>query len=150
MMPFILWIGRALLLALLYTFLYKIYVALARAHTIQEEQGARLLLLGSVPGGEVWVKDERGSGRRLRPGEGARVWDRFVLGRAERSDMRLADPYASYDHCVLYRRGGEWLVEDLATTNGTLVDGKPVEGEAPLRNGAVLEVGKTRFRFEVK
>lgn len=149
MMPYILWISRALFLALLYAFLYKLYVELARAHTVPAERGARLMLLAPAPGGEVWVKDEGERGRRLHPGQGAWVRDRFTLGRADGCDLRLADPYVSHDHCVLRRRGGEWRVEDLETTNGTLVDGRPVKGEATLRSGAVLEVGKTRFRFEV-
>lgn len=150
MAPYLLWIGRLLFVALLYGFLYQLYVELVRAHTAPPERGARLLLLANAPDGEVWVKDARGRERRLHPGQAAPVGDRFTLGRSVGAHVRLSDPYASHDHCLLRRRGGEWRVEDLATTNGTFVDGLPVEGEAPLRSGAVLQVGKTRFRFEVE
>ena len=148
MVPYLLWIGRLLFLTLLYAFLFRLYVELVRAHTPPEERGARLVLLADA-GGEVWVQDGRGRRRRLLPGQWVPVSDRFTLGRAERSSLRLSDPFASNDHCVLRRRGGEWRIEDLATTNGTLVDGLPVDREAPLRSGAVVQVGNTRFRFEV-
>ena len=148
MAPYLLWIGRLLFLGLLYAFLYRLYVELVRAHTPPAERGARLVLLADG-GGEVWVEDGRGSKRRLHPGQSVPVRDWFTLGRAERSSLRLSDPFASHHHCVLRRRGGEWRIEDLGTTNGTLVDGLPVDGEAPLRSGAVVQVGSTRFRFEV-
>lgn len=148
MAPYLLWIGRLLFLALLYVFLYRLYVELVRAHTPPAESEARLVLLADA-GGEVWVQDGRGRRRRLHPGQSVAVKDRFTVGRGEGSSLRLSDPFASHDHCVLRRWGGEWRIEDLATTNGTLVDGRRVERAAPLKSGAVVQVGNTRFRFEV-
>ena len=58
------------------------------------------------------------------------------------------DPFASAEHAVLTFRGRAWYVEDLESTNGSFVNGVPVERVAPLGFGDELQVGEVRFRLD--
>jgi transcriptional regulator with GAF, ATPase, and Fis domain len=57
-------------------------------------------------------------------------------------DVRIPDPAISQRHASLVRDGAAWVLEDLASTNGTRVDGESI-GRAALRDGAVVELGST-------
>lgn len=63
----------------------------------------------------------------------------LVIGR-RRGDLLLDDPLVSGAHCRIVFRDGAVLLEDLGSTNGTGLDGRPVK-EAPLRPGSVITVG---------
>jgi len=71
-----------------------------------------------------------------------------TLGRDLGSSVVLDDPYASTNHAVLTYRGRGWYVEDLGSTNGTYVDGTPVEGVAAVSYGDEIQVGDVRLRLE--
>lgn len=70
------------------------------------------------------------------------------VGRAEYNDIALADDSVSTSHAKIQRREGIWMLVDLDSTNGTLVDGEPVEGEAPLAPGAFVRFGDVQTVFE--
>ncbi len=65
---------------------------------------------------------------------------------ARRLTLRLPDPLASATHVRLARTPAGWTVEDLGSKNGTLKNGRPLDG-APLADGDLLEVGQTIFMF---
>ncbi|HEX7127204.1 MAG TPA: sigma 54-interacting transcriptional regulator [Thermodesulfobacteriota bacterium] len=69
------------------------------------------------------------------------------IGKGERNDVVVADPYASVAHCVIEQQGSRFFVRDLHSTNGTWVDGRKVI-EAELAPGSTLRVGQTRLAFE--
>lgn len=71
-----------------------------------------------------------------------------TLGRDLGSSVVLDDRFASARHAVLTFRGRGWYVEDLGSTNGTLVNGVPVSGALPLGFGDELQIGDTRMRLE--
>jgi len=71
-----------------------------------------------------------------------------TIGRDLGSSVVLDDPYASTQHAVLTFRGRDWYVEDLRSTNGTLVGGAPVAGIAALGYGDEITIGETRLRLE--
>lgn len=75
--------------------------------------------------------------------------DRFVLGRSARdAHFALRDANVSRQHAILERApGGGWVVVDMASTNGILVNGTRVT-RAPLRPGDVLEVGPFTLAVE--
>jgi pSer/pThr/pTyr-binding forkhead associated (FHA) protein len=70
------------------------------------------------------------------------------VGRAEYNDIVLPDDSVSTTHAKLQRREGIWVVVDLDSTNGTLVDGERISGEAPLAPGAFVRFGEVQTIFE--
>jgi Protein of unknown function (DUF3662)/FHA domain len=69
--------------------------------------------------------------------------DRAVVGRGGEADLRINDPGVSRRHAELrFEDAGELVVEDLGSTNGTLVDGRRVE-RSRLHDGATVRVGNT-------
>ena len=71
-----------------------------------------------------------------------------TLGRDVNNAIVVEDPFASFDHAVLTYRGRSWYVEDLGSTNGTYVNGRPISTVAPLGFGDELSIGQVRMRLE--
>ncbi len=67
----------------------------------------------------------------------------LVVGRT-RGDLILDDPMVSGRHMQIQWREGAWWLQDLKSTNGTMVDGRLVR-EVPLRPGGEIAVGGTRM-----
>ncbi|HEX2173081.1 MAG TPA: FHA domain-containing protein [Dehalococcoidia bacterium] len=70
------------------------------------------------------------------------------IGRAAGNSLRVEDEFVSARHAVLTRRDGTWWIEDLASTNGTYVNGRPVEQPTRVAGGDQVEIGRVRFRLE--
>jgi pSer/pThr/pTyr-binding forkhead associated (FHA) protein len=66
-----------------------------------------------------------------------------TIGRAPDSTLVLTDDYASSHHARLVPRDGQWLVEDLGSTNGTYLDKTKVTTPTPIPNGGKVRIGKT-------
>ncbi|EWS79957.1 FHA domain-containing protein FhaB/FipA [Brachybacterium phenoliresistens] len=66
-----------------------------------------------------------------------------LIGRAPECTLVLDDDYASNRHARVYQRDDEWFVEDLGSTNGTLLSGRKIEGSAPFKPGAQVRIGRT-------
>ncbi len=70
--------------------------------------------------------------------------EEISIGRAPGCAVALpTDTFVSQVHARVFRRGDEYWVEDLGSTNGTLVNGRWLTGPAPLRKGDRLQVGRT-------
>ncbi len=67
----------------------------------------------------------------------------ITIGRANDSTLVITDDYASSKHARLIPRDGQWLVEDLGSTNGTYLDRAKVAGPTPVPVGAPIRIGKT-------
>jgi len=74
--------------------------------------------------------------------------ERMVIGADPKADLVIADPAMSKFHCEIRISDGAAVVRDLGSRNGTLVDRVPVI-EAPLRDGALLALGRTQLRWNV-
>jgi pSer/pThr/pTyr-binding forkhead associated (FHA) protein len=66
-----------------------------------------------------------------------------TIGRADDSTLVLADDYVSTRHARLLPRDGQWLVEDLGSTNGTYLASERVVAPTPVPLGVPIRVGKT-------
>ncbi|MEU7024662.1 FHA domain-containing protein [Streptomyces sp. NPDC048717] len=68
----------------------------------------------------------------------------ITLGRAHDSTIVLDDDYASSRHARIYPdRDGQWIVEDLGSTNGTYLDRSRLTTATPIPLGAPIRIGKT-------
>ncbi|MEV6051512.1 FHA domain-containing protein [Streptomyces sp. NPDC052107] len=68
----------------------------------------------------------------------------ITLGRAHDSTIVLDDDYASSRHARIYPdRDGQWIVEDLGSTNGTYLDRSRLTTPTPIPLGAPIRIGKT-------
>ncbi|MFD5446921.1 FHA domain-containing protein FhaB/FipA [Streptomyces sp. NPDC003470] len=68
----------------------------------------------------------------------------ITLGRAHDSTIVLDDDYASSRHARIYPdRDGQWIVEDLGSTNGTYLDRSRLTSPTPIGPGAPIRIGKT-------
>jgi hypothetical protein len=72
--------------------------------------------------------------------------DKIKLGRKPGNDVVLRDEKASGTHAELALESGDYVLRDLASTNGTFMDGKRIS-EVVLSAGDVFQVGKTRVAF---
>jgi hypothetical protein len=71
-----------------------------------------------------------------------------VIGRSSRCDFVVEDPNVSRRHAELQRRGADWYVVDLDSTNGVIVNGKQVRSTR-LAPGDEIKLGTARLRFNV-
>jgi len=72
---------------------------------------------------------------------------RTILGRRDTCDIILSDSSVSRRHAQLEQKGGRFWLTDLGSSNGTFVNGLPVE-KAELTDGDVITVGKTVLIFK--
>jgi predicted component of type VI protein secretion system len=72
--------------------------------------------------------------------------DRVVVGRLRDCDICLPDANISRRHAAFVRKGGDWDIEDLDSTNRTYLNGSPIE-RARLHDGDVIEIGVTRLTY---
>ena len=73
--------------------------------------------------------------------------DPVVIGRLSTNDVVLSDSNVSRRHAELKRVGSEWVLHDLGSTNGTVVNGKTVR-EHTLSDGDRLAFGTSELRFK--
>jgi hypothetical protein len=95
---------------------------------------------------DAWLVVEEGGG--LTRGERYDLFGGLSLGRSPDADIRLDDRYASGVHARVFGRGGGYWVEDMNSTNGTLLNSAELHGEAELTDGDLVRIGDTELRFE--
>jgi putative peptide zinc metalloprotease protein len=72
----------------------------------------------------------------------------ITIGRAPGSALRLDDPAVSRQQARIVVGRGEVLLEDAGSSYGTWLDGRRVEGPAPLRDGSRIRVGNQELVVE--
>lgn len=85
------------------------------------------------------------------PGLGAAVPlrdTRLLIGRdAGQADICLADPRVSRLHAWIERRGGDVVVADLKSTNGTFVNGRAIVRPTNIQEGCQIQIGPYSLVF---
>jgi len=82
-------------------------------------------------------------GDEKHPLEGRGPW---TVGRSQESDIVISDPNVSRKHARIFRADNGFVVEDLGSTNGTLLDGAPIDRER-IEGGDELTFGQSTARF---
>lgn len=70
------------------------------------------------------------------------------IGRHPNNSIQLLDKIVSKEHCIVELRVDHFVLRDLGSLNGTLVNNERVQGEIRLKNGDEIVLGATRARFE--
>lgn len=71
----------------------------------------------------------------------------MTIGRAATNRIVLRDELCSRNHCELYRNGETWVLRDLGSRNGTMVNNGPVVGERELETGDLIQIGPYELGF---
>ncbi len=72
--------------------------------------------------------------------------ERTTIGRRQANDLVIDNLGVSGEHAVISRRGEDYYLEDLNSTNGTIVNGEPITKHI-LQFGDSIEIGKYELRF---
>ena len=134
----LLWAVRIAFLLLIYLFLIRAFGALQRAMSSERVEGRPL--------GTLVV--DRSPGRQPRVGERLPLRASNAIGRDAGNDIALPDEAASARHAKLDVEDGEWWIEDLGSTNGTLVNGVRINRREKLRPGDEIAIGRIAMRLE--
>lgn len=70
-----------------------------------------------------------------------------TFGRSADNSVTLDDRYVSGEHAQIYLREGRRFLLDLGSTNGTLLNGRPVEGEVELGDRDQISIGQTVLEY---
>jgi hypothetical protein len=149
-------VARFGFLALLWVFVFAV-VGVVRRDLFGTRQNRLVAAPRGVPLAPAGrpAKVKRGkSARTLVVTEGALAGTRITLGdspitlgRADDSTLVINDDYASTRHARLVPRTGQWLVEDLGSTNGTYLDRARVTGPTPVPIGVPIRIGRTSLEL---
>ena len=69
------------------------------------------------------------------------------VGRGAHNDLALNDESVSDSHAKILKRGGAWWLVDQASTNGTYIGGRRVEGEREIVGAPDVRFGSVKMRF---
>lgn len=73
--------------------------------------------------------------------------EQFTIGRSSESSLVIRDDYTSTHHARLMLWNDQWMVQDLDSTNGTLLAGKRVSIPTPIPLNTPITVGETTFEL---
>jgi hypothetical protein len=155
---FVLTVARFGFLILLWIFVFTV-VGVIRRDLFAGARSSRLIAAPRGVGGSAMpgrpAKAKRGkAARQLVVTAGQLAGTRITLGeahitigRAEDSTLVITDDYASARHARLVPRDGQWILEDLGSTNGTYLDRGKVSGPTPVPLGVPIRIGRTSLEL---
>jgi predicted component of type VI protein secretion system len=71
-----------------------------------------------------------------------------TAGRHDECQLRIKSSEVSRRHCQFFEKNGMLLVKDMGSANGTLLNGKKIEGQRVLEPGDELTIGPVKLRVE--
>jgi pSer/pThr/pTyr-binding forkhead associated (FHA) protein len=135
--------ARVAFIGLIYLFLFVVLRSTAR------ELAAAVRMMPSGDGrlGQATLVVLEGADSAVSRGHAFGLLPTTVIGRDAGSDVVVGDPFVSAQHAELRFRRGQWWLRDLGSSNGTFLNGEPVQAVVVVRHGDVLQCGRVRFRF---
>ena len=91
---------------------------------------------------EITVKSAEGGKERF-----PLVRERVTIGRSRESDIFLPDQWLSRHHAEIRRDGASYVVVDLGSKNGTLLNGDQIDSSQRLRDGDIITLGEHVLTF---
>ena len=132
----VLLVGRLLLLALLYLFLFAAV-----------KTGIGLVAGQRVKGRGTWTISVVEGPRELQ-GVSVPVNGPVVIGRSPGADIVIGDDFVSGKHARVSPAGDGAVLEDLGSTNGTLLNSQRVTAPQTLRAGDAIDIGTVRLKVD--
>jgi len=114
----------------------------------EEKDETRLIWKGTAKKYTLHLTDVKNPGRTFKaPIEGA-----VTIGRkAEKADIVIDyEKSVSAGHCRISARDGKFYVEDLDSSNGTLINGIPVREEMELYSESTLTLGRLELKVQIR
>jgi hypothetical protein len=133
MIDIVLFAGRILLVIFLYLFLFAV---------MRTGIG---LVKGQRTDTAIWGIDVEKGPHSLR-GLHVDMLGPVVVGRSPSSDIVISEPYVSSTHARFTIQGPALVLEDLHSTNGTLVNGRIIDQPVTLRDNDEVQVGDVVMR----
>lgn len=76
------------------------------------------------------------------------IADSLTIGRSQHNNIVIDSSFVSHEHACISRVKYNYLLADLNSTNGTLVNGQQVEEEIALVDGDIIQIGAVTLKFE--
>lgn len=77
------------------------------------------------------------------------VLEKTTIGRSDGNTLVIHDKEISHVHCEILVYGGEVIVRDLGSANGTFVDEVRLNSQAQIKSGHIVRFGPVRARLEL-
>jgi hypothetical protein len=77
-----------------------------------------------------------------------RLGESTTIGRSTEADIVINDSFVSHEHACITRFKQDYWLADLHSTNGTLLNKRPLKEETCLKDGDTITIGAVTFRFE--
>jgi hypothetical protein len=84
---------------------------------------------------------------RYSPGETLQLAHYTTIGRRPDNSLVINDSYISGTHAELVFDNGDWWVIDLGSTNGTFVNGSPIQARTRVGDGDIVQFGRVTTRM---
>jgi pSer/pThr/pTyr-binding forkhead associated (FHA) protein len=72
----------------------------------------------------------------------------LTIGRSDDSTIVINDDYVSSNHARLVPNGAAWILEDLGSTNGTVLDSSKISAPTEVHAGSQIRIGRTVLELQ--
>jgi pSer/pThr/pTyr-binding forkhead associated (FHA) protein len=133
---------RVAFIVLLYLFLWKVVKITAREMIEAGERGSAKRTKSEA---KLIVLDPAQS--VLAPGFTIPLTRKTTIGRHPDCSVVIDEPFLSAFHAEFTKRGGEWSLNDLDSTNGVFKNGEAVAGATRILPGDIVQLGRIKLKF---
>lgn len=89
---------------------------------------------------------EPGTSPNLKRGAVVPIGNELTVGRKEDNLLVLTDRYISSHHAKIFLKNGRYMLEDLNSTNGVILNSEKIEGKVYIRPGDQIQIGSCVFK----
>jgi hypothetical protein len=73
-----------------------------------------------------------------------------TIGRSRQCDVVIDDPNVSRQHAEVRPRGGAWVLSDLGSTNGSILNGRRIDHPEVIKPGDEIGIGTSQITFDLE
>lgn len=139
------------LVILLYYFLYRVTKIAIRdmagliCNKIEHPAGGKTAEAdGLVSSAKLTVIEDQ---QQLLAAASFTITDNLTIGRSQHNDIVIDSSFVSHEHACISRVKHDYLITDLNSTNGTLINNQQIEEETALTDGDIIQIGAVMLKF---